>query len=475
MIVNEDIEKLKKYFVERGKKFTQAVQSIISWGNISDKPATFPPSSHSHVVSDISNNNFSATTDPTTGDDSADGYEAGSLWLNVTGSKVFICEDASAGAAVWIELTGGGTGSGVQNNFSATTDPAVGDDSADGYEAGSIWLNVSGSKVFICKDASAGAAVWIELTSTVKLSGDQTIAGIKTFSSFPITPSSAPTTDYQVANKKYVDDNAGSGIDINALTEKTTPANDDIFVIEDSADSYSKKKLKVSNLPTGSGNLGFWMVDAPPASPSAYDDEFDDSSFDTGLWAEMDFNNKLSVTEDESGLVVTKVSETGNILAGYYQTIPAGDFSIVMKGYHPYNVTGNYKLFGLGLFEDATDNTKKIQFISNTLGSATKVVEVILHNNYSTYTSTPATQSMVIYASILYLRLRRESTTYSFDYSQNGLEWRNLYTTSSLAFTPLHFGIVTNNNSGNDLIYKVKFFRYFNSGNPRALLKGKLV
>lgn len=37
----------------------------------------------------------------------------------------------------------------------------------------------------------------------------QTFAGVKTFSSFPITPSSAPTTDYQVANKKYVDDNLG--------------------------------------------------------------------------------------------------------------------------------------------------------------------------------------------------------------------------------------------------------------------------
>ena len=45
----------------------------------------------------------------------------------------------------------------------------------------------------------------------VKLTGSQTIAGVKTFSSFPETPSSAPTTDYQVANKKYVDDNAGGG------------------------------------------------------------------------------------------------------------------------------------------------------------------------------------------------------------------------------------------------------------------------
>lgn len=40
----------------------------------------------------------------------------------------------------------------------------------------------------------------------VKLTGNQTVAGIKTFSSFPVTPSSAPTTDYQISNKKYVDD-----------------------------------------------------------------------------------------------------------------------------------------------------------------------------------------------------------------------------------------------------------------------------
>jgi hypothetical protein len=39
----------------------------------------------------------------------------------------------------------------------------------------------------------------------VSKTGDQTIAGVKTFSSFPITPSSAPTTDYQVANKAYAD------------------------------------------------------------------------------------------------------------------------------------------------------------------------------------------------------------------------------------------------------------------------------
>jgi len=47
------------------------------------------------------------------------------------------------------------------------------------------------------------------LDDKVSNTGNETISGIKTFSSFPITPSSAPTTDYQVANKKYVDGNSG--------------------------------------------------------------------------------------------------------------------------------------------------------------------------------------------------------------------------------------------------------------------------
>jgi len=44
----------------------------------------------------------------------------------------------------------------------------------------------------------------------VNADGNQTINDTKTFTTFPVTPSSAPTTNYQVANKKYVDDECDS-------------------------------------------------------------------------------------------------------------------------------------------------------------------------------------------------------------------------------------------------------------------------
>ena len=42
-------------------------------------------------------------------------------------------------------------------------------------------------------------------TDVVTLTGDQTVAGVKTFSSIPVLPASDPTTDNQAVRKAYVD------------------------------------------------------------------------------------------------------------------------------------------------------------------------------------------------------------------------------------------------------------------------------
>jgi hypothetical protein len=61
-----------------------------------------------------------------------------------------------------------------------------------------------------------------EETNVVHLDGDETINGVKTFTDFPITPSDAPSADYEVANKKYVDDNAGFAGTMDDITDGST-------------------------------------------------------------------------------------------------------------------------------------------------------------------------------------------------------------------------------------------------------------
>ena len=45
----------------------------------------------------------------------------------------------------------------------SASDPTVNDDSGDGYFAGSLWFNTSTQVMWVCTDASAGAAVWRSL------------------------------------------------------------------------------------------------------------------------------------------------------------------------------------------------------------------------------------------------------------------------------------------------------------------------
>lgn len=61
----------------------------------------------------------------------------------------------------------------------------------------------------------------------VSVTGTQTVAGVKTFTSFPVTTSTVPTTAYQVANKAYVDTKAlASASTTSAATHTPTIASE---------------------------------------------------------------------------------------------------------------------------------------------------------------------------------------------------------------------------------------------------------
>lgn len=85
--------------------------------------------------------------------------------------------------------------------------------------------------------ALAGVGAFLALT------GAQTVAGVKTFSSFPVTPSSAPTLDYEVANKKFVlDSMAGAGAgDMVKATYDPTNKNGDAFSQDNMANGTTNK------------------------------------------------------------------------------------------------------------------------------------------------------------------------------------------------------------------------------------------
>lgn len=70
-------------------------------------------------------NKLDATTAPGTGDDSGDGYIAGSLWVDVTADKTYQCVDNSLGAAVWKQTGGSGISvawGGITGTLSDQTD-----------------------------------------------------------------------------------------------------------------------------------------------------------------------------------------------------------------------------------------------------------------------------------------------------------------------------------------------------------------
>lgn len=50
------------------------------------------------------------------------------------------------------------------DNYAATGAPGTGDDSADGYSVGSVWIDVTGDDAYICLDSTAGSAAWKKTT-----------------------------------------------------------------------------------------------------------------------------------------------------------------------------------------------------------------------------------------------------------------------------------------------------------------------
>lgn len=98
--------------------------------------------------------NLEAERDPTPNDDTGEGYEYTSLWVNTGADRVFDCLDPTLGAAVWRQR--------IKHEVSATRAPALTDDWTQGFAVGSMWIY--NRRVWQCMDPAVDNADWLELT-----------------------------------------------------------------------------------------------------------------------------------------------------------------------------------------------------------------------------------------------------------------------------------------------------------------------
>lgn len=126
-------------------------------------------------------------------------------------------------------------------------DIALIEDSADSYNKKKITLSSISHTLLADKGSSTHAQIDSHLGST---SNPHSV----TYSQVGAAASSHTHTESQITDLNHTDGNAIHKTtvgEINGLTNKASPVANDILVIEDSAASYAKRKVSISNLPGG--------------------------------------------------------------------------------------------------------------------------------------------------------------------------------------------------------------------------------
>ena len=152
-----------------------------------------------------------------------------------------------ANASAWdgfLRVSGGGA-SAVKAKLDATAAPAATNDSSQGYDVGSVWVDVTNDDVYMCVDATVSAAVWEQLNGSG--AGSFTLAGdagtpqtISTGDTLTVEGGAGITTTTSATDKVTiaVDSNVVTLSAAQTLTNKTIDGDDN--TIQDLALSSMK-------------------------------------------------------------------------------------------------------------------------------------------------------------------------------------------------------------------------------------------
>ncbi len=150
----------------------------------------------------VHQNNFIATTTPTVGDDSGDGYSIGSLWFNRSTGVFYVAEDVTLGAAVWTAVNGAGGAGITQLTGDVLAGPGSGSVAATlkvGVTIVSPVINTSISGSAISDDATfaSPSSTIVPTTNAVKSYVDAVASGLSPKQSVLLATAAAlPSSTY---------------------------------------------------------------------------------------------------------------------------------------------------------------------------------------------------------------------------------------------------------------------------------------
>lgn len=161
-------------------------------------------------------------------------------------------------------------------------------------------------------------------TQYVETTGDETIAGVKTFGSIPVLPGSDPTSDNQAVRKAYVDNSVNGIVGFVLLA---TPIN--IFSGETTSSTINATKLDLSTYGLPDGIKAVWVrITAKDTNSDASTYSNFSLSPDGSEWMVVArtggrFDN--SYVEDNG---ICTCDANGDV---YYQVQPSGTTTYYMK------------------------------------------------------------------------------------------------------------------------------------------------
>jgi hypothetical protein len=118
----------------------------------------------SHSLASHSSEAHSELTGVGTDDHHAQSHTLDSHTGTLQHEKGGLEADVSAGDGL-VEIKGGST-TVIKSKTDATAAPGVSNDTTEGYSVGSVWIDVTNDKAYVCLDITEGAAVWTEITVT---------------------------------------------------------------------------------------------------------------------------------------------------------------------------------------------------------------------------------------------------------------------------------------------------------------------